>query len=340
MSQWLDFSNNSNKFKQSYFRNFVDVSGDVLIRNEQSLKLYNNSQPTQAQFSISSSEYQVFNETDQTYYDISNNALIYLKDLTENVQDRFDYFNEKTKHIATDITITNSDTMIEFDALNKAVVIHSTLDVSSNIIGLYDLSINGNISANGDVSFNSDLYVNGSICTANNVIVPDVVRFDDNFAIIIKHGQEIRLDIDNFALIKPARDGIGSRDIIFENNFVLIQEGIEPFIFNNVDITDTLTVTSLAIFNGAVYVEAPVNGKNAANKAYVDNTVRSTSLAISLTTTGMTNEQIAMSYLSKIFPANEHSPNTICRVVCTDNGDITIRQFDLLSDIWTYMMNL
>jgi len=42
MSVWLDSSSNSNKFKQSYFRNFIDVSGDILVRNGLSLKLYDN----------------------------------------------------------------------------------------------------------------------------------------------------------------------------------------------------------------------------------------------------------------------------------------------------------
>ena len=49
MSVWLDSSGNSNKFKQSYFRDFVDVSGEVLIRNGLSLKLYNNNVPTRVQ---------------------------------------------------------------------------------------------------------------------------------------------------------------------------------------------------------------------------------------------------------------------------------------------------
>jgi len=311
MSQWLDLSNNSNKFKQSYFRNFVDVSGDVLIRNEQSLKLYNNVIPTQPQFSINSNELHIFKEDDAIYYDISNTALIHLKDLTENVQDRFDYFNEKTKNIATDIT--NSDTMAEFDSSNNKVIIHSGLDVSGGNASFTDqVDISGNFNVDGDVSIKSNLHIVGDIAvvgkiyTTTNVVVSDPLRFDDeNFVLIVASGHEVQLDIDNFALIKPTHD-IGSTDIIFEDNFVFIQANIEAYV----------------------------------NKFYLDNTVRSASLAISLTTTGLANEQIASFYLSKLFPANEHNQNTICRVVCIDNGEITIRQFYLSSGIWIYQMNL
>lgn len=356
MSQWLDLSNNSNRFKQSYFRNFVDVSGDVLIRNEQSLKLYNNVVPTQPQFSINSNELHIFKEDEAVYYDISNTTLIYLKDLTENVQDRFDYFNEKTKNIATDVS--NSDTMVEFDALNNNVIIHSALDVSNDIIGLSDLSINRDIRIGGDASFNGDMNVGGEVSfksnlyivgdiavqgriyTTSNVVVSDAIRFDDdNFVLIVGSGQEVQLDIDNFALIKPTSD-IGSTDIIFQDNFVLIQPNIEAYVYDKIHVTNGLTVASSATFTGPVFVETPLVENNAANKLYVDDTVKSASLAISLTTNGLTNSQIAVLYLSKIFPANEHNQNTICRVVCTDNGVITIRQFKLFSDIWIYQMNL
>jgi hypothetical protein len=61
---------------------------------------------------------------------------------------------------------------------------------------------------------------------------------------------------------------------------------------------------------------------------------------LSLTTTGLTNTQIANTYLSKVFPAVEHQNDTICRVVCTDTGAVTIRQFQLLSGTWTYQFDL
>ena len=93
MSVWLDSSGNSNKFKQSYFRDFVDVSGEVLIRNGLSLKLYNSNVPTRVQFSINSNEFRIYNDTDHTYYDISNTKLLHLQDLSENVQAKLNQVN-------------------------------------------------------------------------------------------------------------------------------------------------------------------------------------------------------------------------------------------------------
>ena len=160
MSVWLDSSSNSNKFKQSYFRDFVDVSGDILVRNGLSLKLYNNSIPTRVQFSVNSKEFHIYNETNQTYYDISNTKLIYLQDLSENVQSKLTRFTDRTKYIATDVS--NSDTMIEFNKSQNMVKIYNELDVSSNIVGLTDLSINRHASIGGNTTLRGRVDVCGN----------------------------------------------------------------------------------------------------------------------------------------------------------------------------------
>jgi hypothetical protein len=87
-------------------------------------------------------------------------------------------------------------------------------------------------------------------------------------------------------------------------------------------------------------VSTPQTSTDAATKGYVDGLVYGSAVVISLTTTGLTNSQIASTYLSKIFPANEHNNNTTCRAVCTDSGTTTIRQFVLTSGIWVYTSNL
>jgi len=99
--------------------------------------------------------------------------------------------------------------------------------------------------------------------------------------------------------------------------------------------TGSVDVDTSTIIN----VSTPVNGTDAANKTYVDTTVQSASLAITISqaVSGLTNPQIASTYLSKVFPAGEHQTNTLCRVICSDNS---IRQFQLLAGIWTYQMSL
>ena len=105
---------------------------------------------------------------------------------------------------------------------------------------------------------------------------------------------------------------------------------LKPKGSGSVDVSSA-TITSLA---------APQNLTDATNKEYVDQQIQLASVALSLTTTGLTNSAIAVTYLSKVFPAAEHQQYTICRVVCTDGGAVTIRQFQLLAGTWTYQFNL
>ena len=124
MSNWLDASTISNKLKQSYFQNFIDVSGVVSIRNNNSLNLYKEG--SIPQFSINSEEIRV--KDNDIYYDISNSKIQYIKDLTENVHDRLEDLISRTKNISAD---TNNI----FVGENVGIGIHNpivSLDVSSN----------------------------------------------------------------------------------------------------------------------------------------------------------------------------------------------------------------
>ena len=87
-------------------------------------------------------------------------------------------------------------------------------------------------------------------------------------------------------------------------------------------------------------VATPTNNSDGANKSYVDTAISKAPLALSLTTTGLTNAQIAGNYLSKVFPGVEHPDNTIVRVVCTDSGTTTVRQFQLLAGTWAFQTQL
>lgn len=87
-------------------------------------------------------------------------------------------------------------------------------------------------------------------------------------------------------------------------------------------------------------VANPVNTTDSANKTYVDTAISKAPLALSLTTTGLTNAQIAGNYLSKVFPSTEHPDNTISRIVCTDGGTTTVRQFQLLAGTWAFQTQL
>jgi hypothetical protein len=98
--------------------------------------------------------------------------------------------------------------------------------------------------------------------------------------------------------------------------------------------TGSVDVSSATVIN----VATPVNGTDATNKTYVDTTVKTIPLAITLTIGARSNTQLAADFLSKIFPNTEHLNTSICRVFVTD--DSSIRQFALQSGTWTWQSNL
>jgi hypothetical protein len=100
--------------------------------------------------------------------------------------------------------------------------------------------------------------------------------------------------------------------------------------------TGTVDVSSKKITNLA----NPVLDNDAVNLITLNNAIKLNSLALSLDTTGLTNSQIASNYLSKVFPAVEHLESTLCRVVCTDTGVVTIRLFSLTIGVWTFQSNI
>ena len=87
MSQWLDAAGSANKFRRSYVNGFLDVSGGVYVRADNSINLYDAVDDVTPKFSIQSMKMRVHDGI-STRHDISLSKFIYLKDLTENVQDR------------------------------------------------------------------------------------------------------------------------------------------------------------------------------------------------------------------------------------------------------------
>lgn len=76
------------------------------------------------------------------------------------------------------------------------------------------------------------------------------------------------------------------------------------------------------------------------NKMYLMNYLKAMPLAISLPTTGMNNTQISTNYLAKIFQPFNVMDGTPCTAVCTDDGVVTIRLFQMVSGVWTWQNNI
>ena len=130
MSKWLDLSNNANKIRQSYFKGFIDVSGGgIYLRNDFSMNFYNSIDPANPKFSIKSDKMQIYDGS-RSYVDVSNAQLIYLKNVSDDIQTQFTSLANKTKYISSDVsTIT---TIIELDSSGSQATIYGNLQVTGN----------------------------------------------------------------------------------------------------------------------------------------------------------------------------------------------------------------
>lgn len=102
---------------------------------------------------------------------------------------------------------------------------------------------------------------------------------------------------------------------------------------------------NFATVSKLTYVDNPVTSTDAANKQYVDDSIKGASLAISLNTTAMVDTYTEIpELLDKIFPVAEHAVidvvGPICRVVCTDDIVVTVKEFVLIDSVWTWQSDL
>lgn len=165
MSEWLDLSNSSNKLKQTYVSGFVDISGQGLNIRNGSLQIYDNTQPSNPEFIINSNSMNIYDGV-SSYYDVSNSKLIYLKDVSENIQNRLDNLISRTQHITTDLT-------------NNSVSIDNNLSVSGNTTIGSDLlvkgTITGNIKIGGNTSINNDLAIGGNANVGGTILSNGII---------------------------------------------------------------------------------------------------------------------------------------------------------------------
>jgi len=126
MSKWLDLSNNANKLRQSYVTGFIDISGGLSVRNNSSIDIYSSlSNASIPNFSINSDTMTIYDSQISSYVDISNTQLLYLKDLTTNVNTELQDLISRTKHITTDTV--NIDTMLEFNSTSNDIYTYSNI---------------------------------------------------------------------------------------------------------------------------------------------------------------------------------------------------------------------
>lgn len=226
MNRWLDLSINSNKFKQSYFQNFVDISGEIHVRNDNYINLYSKSNINSPKFSIKSDSIRIIDDSN-IINDISNIKLLYIKDLSENVQLRLDELNRRTKYISTN-SYELKTIIINDVSFNKNVYIDGDVSMNKNVFVRGDMSMNGSLSIGTDLSVNGNVYFRKGSIPASAIAggvgggfyagAPDNITFDD----------------DDFALLKERIE--------------------ESDMSKNVVITGRLEVTGDVSFNKNVYI--------------------------------------------------------------------------------------
>jgi hypothetical protein len=156
MTDWLTIPYDSNKLKQTYFQNFIDVSGVMSIRNSNNINLYTNG--ATPDFSINSQQIRVKDQ--DNYYDISNSKLRHIQTLYENVQDRLEDLVSRTQY-----TITSP--------VDEKTIFYSSIEISNNLICLSDLSLGGNLFIDKESIFNGRVDICGNLyATYPNSSIP------------------------------------------------------------------------------------------------------------------------------------------------------------------------
>jgi len=235
MSEWLDASSSSNKLKQSYFQNFIDVSGVVSLRNNNNLNLYNNE--STPEFSINSQEIRI--RDNNIYYDISNSKLQYIKDLTENVHDRLEDLISRTQNISDDSTNVIVDSSIE---IREKISALSDLSLNGDLTMTGDMTITGDTSFNGNVDICGNLYAQYPIATIPPTAIQGVGSEEGKVMVSVYTSDEIRFDDDEFVIVKEDKDKIQitpygifvTDNVIYgDDDFALFKEETMPKVEQN-----------------------------------------------------------------------------------------------------------
>lgn len=98
--------------------------------------------------------------------------------------------------------------------------------------------------------------------------------------------------------------------------------------------TGTVNVSSKKISNLA----DPTDSTDGVNLQTLQATVKAAPLGLSINAGILTNAQIALNIVTKIYPAYEHEEGTVCRIWCIDTA--SAKQFTLISDVWSHTADI
>jgi len=306
MSNWLDFSNNSNKFKQSYFRGFIDISGgNINLRNDGQIELYNKTDLLNPKFSIKSDKMNIYDGT-SSYYDVSNSKLIFLKNVSGDIQTQINQLNTLTQFINSNSS-SSGNFQLGITNFTGLVNIKGGLILSSDASFDAGMYIAGKTLVNNDVSINGNLYANYPINSIPSTAINGgtlKVGASTNRSIsgeIYSSINTLLFDTDSGFVVDPSNSGtaIVSMNSTFKYWDVsgqvagnLVANGLDKVVFiagNNIAIStnpkttnetkNSLTITTVNIMD--TVSEQTISG----NKTFTNNTIINGNLNVGTNTT-------------------------------------------------------
>jgi hypothetical protein len=220
MNRWAESPANANKLRQTYFNGFIDISGGgIYMRNDMLLNFFSNNDAN-PKFSVNSDHMFLYDKTTDALVDVSTSQLIYLKNLTQDVQ-------QSLYQLSNDPTFNGTVTI------------------------LGDASIQSRLFVNNDVTISGNLYTNYPASTIpQSAIIGDVGTF-------IATNEDIEYDEDNFAIVRASHAPvILSSDI---NIGGLLKTTGNVLFEENLVVNQNLVVHGDISSNGNLYINFPMN---------------------------------------------------------------------------------
>lgn len=275
MNNWLDFSNNSNKLKNTYFNGFVDISGGYLnIRNNNLINLFSSLNDNYPMFSINSTNINILDPTTNTITDISNGRLIYLKNVTSDLQLSITNLNQITSSFTStsnlDASINNNlfvgkDTNIggrlfvnsgpivlgnvSYYNPSEEVVFddESFYYVKMNDVTSYDQNINGNLTIRGKVNAEQGFIVSGDASIEGRLFV-----------------SEGPIILGNLVYLNPVEEVVFDNELFY---YIKVNDGTDGSsnstnVKNNLNITGVIYAENDLNVKGGIYAEDDLNVYN------------------------------------------------------------------------------
>ena len=115
------------------------------------MNFFDSTNLSEPKFSIKSDSLQIRDST-ETYYTVPHEKLLFIKDLTQNVETTLNDLNGRTSHI------TSSGTDISYVNIDTNLIVSGDSTFNSNLYVLGDSSFNGNLYVLGDISLNGNIY--------------------------------------------------------------------------------------------------------------------------------------------------------------------------------------